>query len=157
MYAFAMPTIPAGWLDQHERFPPLGPKPPQEQPQQPVSWAKAPTRTSQDAKLVAQGKSLKQEVSTRRPSRSDRSTRPDDGSHRLVECRPATPTSMFFGRTQYWRGTSIKTRRIGGVNGPLTPRGQKTVLTLRSEDVIGAEVLKDGVNDYIPGWGQAKT
>jgi beta-lactamase superfamily II metal-dependent hydrolase len=23
-------------------------------------------------------------------------TRPDDGSHRLVECRPATPTSMGF-------------------------------------------------------------
>jgi hypothetical protein len=34
----------------------------------------------------------------------------------------------------------------------------ETVLTLRSEDVIGAEVLKDGVRiDYIPGWGQAKT
>ncbi len=45
---------------------------------------------------MAQGKSLEQEVSTRRPSRSDRSTRPDDGSHRLVECRPATPTSMDF-------------------------------------------------------------
>jgi hypothetical protein len=84
MYAFAMPTIDSGWLDQHQRFPPLGPKPPQEQPQQPVSWAKAPTRTSEDAKLVAQGKSLEQEVSTRRPSRSDRSTRPDDGSHRFV-------------------------------------------------------------------------
>ena len=34
----------------------------------------------------------------------------------------------------------------------------ETVLTLRSEDVIGAEVLKDGVRiDYIPGCGQAKT
>jgi hypothetical protein len=33
----------------------------------------------------------------------------------------------------------------------------ETVLTLRSEDVIGAEVLKDGVRiDYIPGCGQAK-
>ena len=34
----------------------------------------------------------------------------------------------------------------------------ETVLTLRSEDVIGAEVLKDGVRiDYTPGCGQAKT
>ena len=34
----------------------------------------------------------------------------------------------------------------------------ETVLTLRSEDVIGAEVLKDGVRiDYIPGRGQART
>lgn len=34
----------------------------------------------------------------------------------------------------------------------------ETVLTLRSEDVIGAEVLKDGVRiDYIPGCGHAKT
>ena len=34
----------------------------------------------------------------------------------------------------------------------------ETVLTLRSEDVIGAEVLKDGVRiDYIPGRGQATT
>ena len=53
------------------------------QPKQAVSWAKAPLRTSEDAELVAQGKSLEQEVSTRRPDRSDRSTRPDDGSHRL--------------------------------------------------------------------------
>jgi hypothetical protein len=34
----------------------------------------------------------------------------------------------------------------------------ETVLTLRSEDVFGAEILKDGVKiDYIPGCGQAKT
>ena len=34
----------------------------------------------------------------------------------------------------------------------------ETVLTLRSEDVISAEVLKDGVRiDYIPGGAQAKT
>ena len=93
------------WLDQHQPFPPLGPEPPQKQPKQPVSWVKALIRTSEDAELVAQGKSLEQEVSTRCPSRSDRSTRPDDGSHRLEECRPATPTSMIFARAQYWRGT----------------------------------------------------
>ena len=34
----------------------------------------------------------------------------------------------------------------------------ETILTLRSEDIIGAEVLKDGVRiDYIPGCGEAKT
>jgi hypothetical protein len=78
-----MPTIDGGWLDQHQRFPPSGPQPPQKQPKQTVSWTKAPLRTSEDAELVAQGKSLEQEVSTRRPGRSDRSPRPDDGSHRL--------------------------------------------------------------------------
>jgi len=82
-YAFAMPTIDGGWLDQHQRFPPAGPEPPQKQPTQTVSRAEAPIGTSEDAELVAQGKSLEQEVSTRRPSRSEGSTRPDDGSHRL--------------------------------------------------------------------------
>jgi hypothetical protein len=48
-----------------------------------VSWAEALIRTSEDAELVAQGKSLEQEVSTRHPSRSEGSTRPNDGSHRL--------------------------------------------------------------------------
>ena len=34
----------------------------------------------------------------------------------------------------------------------------ETVLTLRSQDVIGAEVLKDGVRvDYLTGCAQAKT
>jgi len=70
--------------------------------------------TSEDAELVAQGKSLEQEVATRCPSRSDRSARPDDGSHRLVECRPATPTSNDFWKAQYWRGTAyVKTRKRG--------------------------------------------
>jgi len=91
-----MPTIDGGWLDEHQRAPPLGPQLPQEQPKQPVSWAKALIRTREDAELVMQRKSLEQEVSTLRPSRSDRSICPDDGSHRLVECRPATPTSMDF-------------------------------------------------------------
>ena len=65
---------------------------------QPVSWAKALIRTSKDAELVAQGKSLEQEISTRCPSRSVRSTRPDDGPHHLAECRPATPTSLILAR-----------------------------------------------------------
>jgi hypothetical protein len=78
-----MPTIDSSWLDQHWGFPPPGPQPAQKQPELTVSWAKAPVGTSQDAELVAQGKNLEQEVSTRRPSRLDPSTRPDDGSHRL--------------------------------------------------------------------------
>jgi hypothetical protein len=78
-----MPTIDGGWLDQHQCFPPPGPQPSQKQPKQTVSRAEAPIGTSEDAELVAQGKNLEQEVSTRRPSRSAGSTRPGDGSHRL--------------------------------------------------------------------------
>jgi hypothetical protein len=91
-----MPTIDGGWQDLHPRFPPPGPQAPQKQPKQTVSWAKAFLRTSEDSQLVMQGKSLEQEVSARRLRRSGRSTRPDHGSHRLVECRPATLTSMGF-------------------------------------------------------------
>jgi hypothetical protein len=57
-----MPTIDGGRLDHHQCFPPPGPQPSQEQPQQTVRWAKAPIRTSQDAQLVAQGKTLEEEV-----------------------------------------------------------------------------------------------
>jgi len=59
-----MPTIDSGWLDQHERFPPPGPRPPQKQSKETVSQAEAPIGTSEDAELVAQGKTLEQEVST---------------------------------------------------------------------------------------------
>ena len=69
--------------------------------------AKALIRTSEDAELVAQGKGLEQEVSTRRPSRADPSTRPDDGSHHVVECRPAPPTSMGF-----WPDAILATHRL---------------------------------------------
>jgi hypothetical protein len=82
-----MPTIDGGWLDQQQRVPPLGPQPPQEQPKQTISRAEAPIRTSKNAELVAQGKRLEQEVSTRRPSRSEGSARADGGSHR---CRVPT-------------------------------------------------------------------
>ena len=71
------------------------------------------TGWSPDAKLVTQGKSLEQEVSTRRPSRSDRSTRPDDGSHRFVECRPATPTPMDFWPDAILGGTHEAPHRCG--------------------------------------------
>jgi hypothetical protein len=61
-----MPTIDGRWLDQHQRFPPPGPEPSQQQPEQSVGWAKAPIRTSEDGQLVAQGKTLEQEVCSRR-------------------------------------------------------------------------------------------
>jgi hypothetical protein len=112
-----MPPIDSGWLDQHQRFPPPGPEPAQKQPKQPVSWAKAPIRTSEDAELVAQGKSLEQEVSARRPSLSVRSTRPDDSSHRLVECRPATPTSTNLA------GRNIGEAQIEKIQRPLSASG----------------------------------
>jgi hypothetical protein len=94
-YTSAMPSIDSGWLNEHKGFPPVGPEPAQKQPQQPVSWAKAPIRGRENGELMAQRKSLEQEVSLRCVSRADRSIRPDDGSHRLVACRPATPTSMI--------------------------------------------------------------
>jgi hypothetical protein len=78
-----MPTIDGGWLDQHQRVPPPGPQPPQQQPEQTVSRAKAFLRTREDTELVAQGKHLEQKVPTRRLSRSAGSAGPDGDPHRL--------------------------------------------------------------------------
>jgi len=75
-----MPTIDGGWLDQHERFRPPGPEPPQKQPKQPVSGPKVPIRTSEDVQLVAQSKNFDQEAPTCR-GWLDR-TRPEDISDR---------------------------------------------------------------------------
>jgi hypothetical protein len=61
-----MPSVDGGRLDQHQCFPPARPQPPQQQPEQTICCAKAPIRTSKDAQLVPQGKTLKQKVSTRR-------------------------------------------------------------------------------------------
>jgi hypothetical protein len=55
-----MPSIDSGWLNQHQRLPPAGPEPAQEQPKQLANWAKALIRTSEDAELVPQGKGLEQ-------------------------------------------------------------------------------------------------
>jgi hypothetical protein len=77
-----MPTIDGGRLDQHQRFPPPRPPPSQRQPEQTVSGAKAPIRTSEYAQLMAQGETLEQEVSTRRQGQPDRSDRLEDVSHR---------------------------------------------------------------------------
>jgi hypothetical protein len=78
----AMPTVDGGRLNQHQRVSPPRPHPSQDQPQQTVRRAKAPIRTCQDGQLVAQGKHLEQQVSTRRQRESDRSDRPDDVTHR---------------------------------------------------------------------------
>src|SRR5262249_27909358 len=64
-YAFAMPPIDRGRGDQHQRFPPSGPEPAQQQPKQAVSRAKALIRPSEDTELVTQGQHLEQEISTR--------------------------------------------------------------------------------------------
>ena len=77
-----MPTIDSGWLNQDERFPPPGPEPPQKQPKQTVSWAKAFLRPSEDAQLMAQGKNLEQQVSTSGQGESDCRDRSDDATHR---------------------------------------------------------------------------
>jgi hypothetical protein len=77
-----------------QRFPPAGPEPAQEQPKQPVTGAKALIRTSAAAELMPQGKGLEQEIPTRCLRRSGRRPCHDHRSHRLVDCRMATPTSM---------------------------------------------------------------
>jgi hypothetical protein len=40
------------WLDQHQRFAPPRPQPPQKQPKRAVGWTKALIRPSEDADLV---------------------------------------------------------------------------------------------------------
>jgi hypothetical protein len=77
-----VPPIDRGRLNQHQRDAPARPHPSQNQPQQTVRRLKASIRTRQDAQLVSEGKDLKQEVSTRRQSKSDRSEGPSDVLHR---------------------------------------------------------------------------
>ena len=60
-----MPTGDRVRLDERQRFPPSRPQPSQAQPEQTVRWTEASIRTSEYAQLVAQGKMLEQEVSTR--------------------------------------------------------------------------------------------
>jgi hypothetical protein len=79
---FAIPTVDGGRLDQHQRFPPPGPPPSQQQPEQTVRWAKAPIRTSEYTQLMAQGKIFEHEVSTRGQGYPSRSDRLQDVSHR---------------------------------------------------------------------------
>jgi hypothetical protein len=82
MEPIAMPTVDDGRLDQHQRVSPARPRTSQHQPEQTVNWAKATIRTSEYAQLVAAGKDLEQEVSTRRQGEPDRGDSPDEATHR---------------------------------------------------------------------------
>src|SRR5437899_553186 len=103
----AMPTVDGGRLDQHQRVSPPRQQASQDQPKQAVNWAKSSIRTSEYAQLVAQGKALEQQVSTRRPGESNRCDRPRDVTHfarRMTSCR--ANVKWVLGRTRYWRGTT---------------------------------------------------
>ena len=78
-----MPAIDRGWPDEYQRFSPPGPQPPQEQAKQTISGAETSIRPSENTELVAEGKHLEQEISTRRQPRSERSDCPEGSSHRL--------------------------------------------------------------------------
>jgi hypothetical protein len=82
MQPIAIPPVDGDGLNQHERLSPPRPHPAQHQPQQTVRRVKAPVRTHQDGQLVAQGKHLEEQVSTRQQRESDRSDPPDDATHR---------------------------------------------------------------------------
>jgi hypothetical protein len=81
MEALAMPTVNRARLDQHQRVSPPRPQPSQHQPEQTVRWAKAAIRTNDYVQLVAEGKDLEQQVSTRRQGKPDRRDHPDDVTH----------------------------------------------------------------------------
>jgi hypothetical protein len=82
MEPFAMPTVDCGRLDQHQRVCPPRPHLSQHQPKQTVRWAKAAIRTNEYVQLVAEGKDLEQQVSTRRQGEPNRNDHPDDVTHR---------------------------------------------------------------------------
>ena len=105
-----MPTVDRGWLDQQQRFPPLGPQPAQQQPKETVSRAKAAKRTRQDAELVAQGKRLEQQVYA--PCLAGRAVAAVLEPLRIA-CRvPSGDTNVNgFCWTGYWRATTAGTGR----------------------------------------------
>jgi hypothetical protein len=78
-----MPTGDRGRPDKHQRVPPPRPQPSQAQPEQTVRRAEASMRTSEYAYLVAQGKILEEEVSTRGQGRPERRDRPERVTHHL--------------------------------------------------------------------------
>jgi hypothetical protein len=73
----AMPPIDGRGLYQLQRVPPPRPDASQDQPEQAVSRAKAPIRTSENAQLVTKGEDFKQKVSPCRGRERDRG----DGLH----------------------------------------------------------------------------
>ena len=77
-----MPTVDRGRLDQYQRVSPPGPQLSQHQPEQTVRRANAAIRTNEYVQLVAEGKDLEQQVSTRRQGELDHNDHPDDVTHR---------------------------------------------------------------------------
>jgi hypothetical protein len=82
MEPLAMPTVDGSRLDQHQRVAPPRPRTSQHQPEQTFRWTKATIRTNEYAQLVAEGKDLEQQVSTRRQGEPDRGDSPDEVAHR---------------------------------------------------------------------------
>jgi hypothetical protein len=79
----AMPSLDRGRLNLHERVSPPRPHSSQDQPEQMIRCAKPPIRTGEYAQLMAQGKTLEQQVATRREGESDCSDYPDQGAQRV--------------------------------------------------------------------------
>jgi hypothetical protein len=92
-----MPTIDGGWLDQHQRFPPPGPQPAQNQPEQAVRAAEASIGTRENAQLVAK---LEEEVSTREQGGPKRRNRPQRVSHLPQHGRQQRQRQRFSTRTR---------------------------------------------------------
>jgi hypothetical protein len=78
----ARPPVDSRGLNQHQRVPPPRPGASQEQPEQTVSRAKTPIRTSEDAQLVLQGEEFEEEVSSSRRRERDRC----GGLHEPAHC-----------------------------------------------------------------------
>jgi hypothetical protein len=78
-----MPTGHRGRLDQHESLSPLRPTPSQAHPEKTVRRSEASIRTGEYTQLVAQGKSLEEEVARRGQGRPQRCERPAGLTHRL--------------------------------------------------------------------------
>ena len=76
-----MPTGDRGRLDQHEGLAPPGPPPSQAHPQLTVRRTEASIRPAEYAQLMAQGKNLEEEVSTRGEGGLEHRDRPDRVGH----------------------------------------------------------------------------
>ena len=82
LLSLAMPMVDRGRLEKHQRFAPPRPQPLQQQPEQTIRRATATIRPSEDAQLVAQGKTFEQEASPRRQGQPDGGDRSEDVAHR---------------------------------------------------------------------------
>src|SRR6267378_3745112 len=84
-----MPKVNGCRLDQHQSVYQL-------QPHHPVRRAKAPMRTSEHSRLMAQRKNLEQQVSMRREGESDRADRSDDATHSAYDGQSLYQGQMVF-------------------------------------------------------------